>query len=408
MKIQRFPFLYIYKHKSDNEIYFAIDRLVQGKCTGGIRVREGIEPKELLDNALLMSKKMAVANLPCGGAKLGLNLKNPKEKRSVLTDFGNRISSLLSKNIFIPGMDMQSNIEDVKTLLGSYAGSFYRLDNNIDSSFYTAFGVYTYLKIFKRKFFSYVDTLSCGMEGCGKVGTSLLKILRRDNRFKVSFISDETGTYSISGKDTIERILNEKENDVWKKLSEILPEPLGLSSEVKYSDVDILIPGATQNFIMPEDVGKLKIKAIIPNSNLPYHPDSISLLKERHIKFIPEYFPNTGGVFGSMLGNIGFDPFYTSYIINKHFNLIFDYVLKEAGRPENFYETGERLINEKLNTPFWKGGMEEKFITQYVSKLSNYFNYFPKNIRRRFVTTWYLPYSAMWSWNKKDINQFKL
>ncbi|HDS09931.1 MAG TPA: hypothetical protein ENN73_06865 [Firmicutes bacterium] len=408
MQIDKFPFLYIYKHYSGNEIYFAIDRLVQGKCTGGIRVREGIEPGELLDNARLMSKKLAVANIPCGGAKLGVNLKNPREKDTLLSDFGRRISSLLSRNIFIPGVDMSSNPDDVKTLRGCYSGKYYRLTEEINSSFYTAYGVYVYLKIIKKRFFPDSGKLNLAMEGCGKVGSSLLGLLCNDKNFRLKYISDKSGAFKFRDKNDIDFVLKEKSREVWKDLSEILPEKIGSPKDLKYLDIDILIPGAVPEFILPEDIDRIKARAIIPNSNHPFHFEAIPGLKKNNIIFIPEYLPNCAGVFGALLGNLGFNPFYVRYVINKHFNLVFDFIYKEAVSPENIYETAERLIEAKLNTPLWKGGLNNNPVHRLLSRLSDYFNLFPRNIRRRFVTTWYLPHSAMWSWKGTDIDSFKI
>jgi glutamate dehydrogenase (NAD(P)+) len=52
--------------------WFIIDRLVEGMCSGGIRMRAGLTRDEVADLARTMSHKMAVLEIPYGGAKAGI------------------------------------------------------------------------------------------------------------------------------------------------------------------------------------------------------------------------------------------------------------------------------------------------------------------------------------------------
>jgi glutamate dehydrogenase (NAD(P)+) len=53
--------------------WFVIDRLVGGMCSGGIRMRPGVTVDEVTDLARTMSHKMAVLDIPYGGAKSGID-----------------------------------------------------------------------------------------------------------------------------------------------------------------------------------------------------------------------------------------------------------------------------------------------------------------------------------------------
>src|SRR5438105_10745351 len=53
--------------------WFVIDRLVNGMCSGGIRMRPGVTVDEVSDLARTMSHKMAVLDIPYGGAKSGID-----------------------------------------------------------------------------------------------------------------------------------------------------------------------------------------------------------------------------------------------------------------------------------------------------------------------------------------------
>ena len=53
--------------------WFVIDRLVGDMCSGGIRMRPGVTLDEVTDLARIMSHKMAVLDIPYGGAKSGID-----------------------------------------------------------------------------------------------------------------------------------------------------------------------------------------------------------------------------------------------------------------------------------------------------------------------------------------------
>ena len=53
--------------------WFVIDRLVGGMCSGGIRMRPGVTVDEVTQLARTMSHKMAILDIPYGGAKSGID-----------------------------------------------------------------------------------------------------------------------------------------------------------------------------------------------------------------------------------------------------------------------------------------------------------------------------------------------
>ena len=53
--------------------WFVIDRLVGDMCSGGIRMRAGVTVDEVTQLARTMSHKMAVLDIPYGGAKSGID-----------------------------------------------------------------------------------------------------------------------------------------------------------------------------------------------------------------------------------------------------------------------------------------------------------------------------------------------
>ena len=63
-------------------------------------------------------------------------------------------------------------------------------------------------------------------------------------------------------------------------------------------DVDILLPCALENQIIPETVAKIssQVKVICEGANGPTTPDADALIKEKNIYVVPDFLCNAGGV----------------------------------------------------------------------------------------------------------------
>ena len=68
------------------------------------------------------------------------------------------------------------------------------------------------------------------------------------------------------------------------------------NEELLESDVDILIPAATEDQITDEVARKVKARIILELANGPTTPEADDILYKRKVTLIPDFLANSGGV----------------------------------------------------------------------------------------------------------------
>lgn len=93
--------------------WFVIDRLVSGMCSGGIRMRKGLVLQEVVDLARTMSHKMAVLEIPYGGAKAGIDWEpSAPDAQAVLQRFIGAIRPYVAER-YATGADLGTHEDDI-------------------------------------------------------------------------------------------------------------------------------------------------------------------------------------------------------------------------------------------------------------------------------------------------------
>ncbi|MDX1980829.1 MAG: Glu/Leu/Phe/Val dehydrogenase dimerization domain-containing protein, partial [Bryobacteraceae bacterium] len=96
----------------------------RGPMKGGLRYHPEADADEVGALASLMTWKCAVANLPYGGAKGGIQC-DPKtlskaEKQRLTRTFTNRIHDLIGPNVDVPGPDMGTGADTMAWMADEY------------------------------------------------------------------------------------------------------------------------------------------------------------------------------------------------------------------------------------------------------------------------------------------------
>src|SRR5207302_6751421 len=93
--------------------WFVIDRLVGDMCSGGIRMRAGVTVDEVTDLARTMSHKMAVLDIPYGGAKSGIDFDSASPQApAVLRGFIEAIRPFIAER-YATGADLGTREDDI-------------------------------------------------------------------------------------------------------------------------------------------------------------------------------------------------------------------------------------------------------------------------------------------------------
>jgi len=299
----------------------------RGPYKGGIRFHSETTREEVQALATLMSIKTAVANIPFGGSKGGINV-NPKnlthrELKQVSTKYGELLAPYLGQDRDIPAPDVNTNSQIMSWLLSAYE----RVNNKKEPAAFTGKaldcggslgrteatgygGVIALQELLGKLQGDKQKSQTIAIQGFGNVGYYFAEAAS-DRGHKVVAVSDSKGAIIssdlVNGLD-IPLVLsckNEKGTlnrcycvggvcDANKGRTITNEELLGLS-------VDILVPSALENVINAKNMKSIKAKIIIEMANGPITEEARKYLTQKGVVILPDVFANSGGVIVSYL-----------------------------------------------------------------------------------------------------------
>ena len=71
------------------------------------------------------------------------------------------------------------------------------------------------------------------------------------------------------------------------------------NAELLELPVDVLIPAALENQLMPDNAGRVRAKLVVEAANGPTTPEADRVLERRGVTVIPDILANAGGVIAS-------------------------------------------------------------------------------------------------------------
>ncbi len=280
----------------------AVDSVVNGTSSGGVRIAPDITLEEVCDLAREMTMKFSLFRLPRGGAKAGLRIARDLDasaRRSALESFGGKIGPIVRAGLYNPGMDMNCGPADLQAI---YAGAGVPIGLPTDTSLFTAIGE-------SNALFACAEALAwrlpvtVAIEGFGSVGRHLARLLP-SSHFRITAISTIEGALSnphgFSHEDLIRGQKEFGDGVVRRVEGTVIPLP-----DLTTLPVDVLVPSARTRSITESVAGAIRCKAVIPVANAPYRGRAALALHERDVLCLPGYLCNAGGVFGSSMADSG-------------------------------------------------------------------------------------------------------
>ena len=284
--------------------YMVIDSLVGGSSCGGVRMMSDIDEAEIRELAHAMTLKYGFLGLPQGGAKAGV-LINPEapftERRQHLAAFARAIAPLLHNRTFIPCTDMGTDNADIRYMFEVAGVRIKRRElHESQSGYYTALTVLAGAKQAALHFGLTLSGCSVAIEGFGKVGNALGKLLSEENARIVAISTSAGAIFNSHGLDV--KRLNElvvKEGSVGINH---YPEAEQIERTTLLElPVDILCPCARSNSLNANNISQVKARIICPGANIPATADAERALFERGVLFLPDFIINCGGVLGGTM-----------------------------------------------------------------------------------------------------------
>jgi len=286
---------------------------VLGPYKGGLRFHPNVDIDEVRALATWMTWKSAIADIPFGGAKGGIQIDPSKYSMGELERISRRFAFALGNNIGpeydIPAPDVNTNAQIMAWILDTYlsmvpanerqrcihvvTGKPIESGGSLGREKATGQGVVYCIEEWARDKNFDLSKATYIVQGFGNVGSWTSKLLKPKGA-KLLAVHDVTGAiYNENGIDPDELAEYVKKNKGVKGYPKATPIDLEKFFEI---EADIFIPAALENQITEETAPKLKVKLIAEGANGPTTPEGDIILYKRGIDLIPDILCNSGGV----------------------------------------------------------------------------------------------------------------
>jgi glutamate dehydrogenase (NAD(P)+) len=280
----------------------------RGPYKGGIRYHPEVDIDEVRALASLMTWKTAVANIPFGGAKGGINCPADKLEREeverITRSFMDKIEKVLGPTRDIPAPDVNTNAQVMAWLMDEYGklhghtpaictGKPIALEGSYGREQATGRGcVYMFREAAPQIGLTPAECTFV-VQGYGNVGSWAARILQQLGARMIG-VSDATGAIrSDTGIDADELVEHLREGG---KLTEFPHVETIDPDDLLAIECDVLIPAALGGMIHEGNADRINTRMIIEGANSPTTPAADEVLEEKGIHIVPDVMANAGGV----------------------------------------------------------------------------------------------------------------
>lgn len=291
-----------------------------GPYKGGIRYHHQVDIHEVKALAFWMTIKNAVADVPFGGGKGGIEIDPKKLSQRELEDltreFARKLSNVVGPNIDVPAPDVNTNGQIMEWFADEYSkvvgeltpavvtgkpvgsgGSEGREEATGLGGFYVLEEVVRKLKLKKP--------LTVAIQGFGNVGSHIAILLQQNGYDLVALSDSKGGIYRKEGDLDAQSVKECKKTNKSIASCYCVNKICGLSKDNKGDidnekilelPVDILIPAALEGVISAKNASKIKAKIVLEMANGPITSEADKILNKRGIVVVPDVLANSGGV----------------------------------------------------------------------------------------------------------------
>ena len=285
---------------------------IRGPFKGGIRFHQNCNLDEVKALATWMTLKCAVADIPYGGAKGGIQVDpstlSERELRALTRRYTFAIAPIIGADTDIPAPDVNTNFQTMAWVLDTYSqlkghpcpgvvtGKPIELGGSRGRNSATGRGVVISTKLILALDGRPLEGTSIAIQGMGNVGANAARIFYH-RKAKIVALSDISGGIYCEGgldADAVSAFL-EQGNVMIKDYNAEGVVHIS-NEEVLTCKCDVLVPAALENQITADNAAKLNCSYVVEAANGPTTEEADQILDARGITLLPDIFANSGGV----------------------------------------------------------------------------------------------------------------
>ena len=280
----------------------------RGPYKGGVRFHPEVDIDEVRALASLMSWKTAIAGVPFGGAKGGVNCPaedlEPDELQKISRSFMDKIEKVLGPTRDIPAPDVNTDAQVMAWFMDEYGklhghtpaictGKPIELEGSYGREAATGRGcVYMFREAAPHLGLSPAD-VTFAVQGFGNVGSWAARLMHQLGCRMVA-VSDAHGAIRNDAgidPDALYSFVSEG-----GKLTEFEgAEPIDADDLVAV-ECDVFIPAALGGMIHEGNADRMSCKMLIEGANSPTTPTADAILNDKGVYIVPDVMANAGGV----------------------------------------------------------------------------------------------------------------
>jgi glutamate dehydrogenase (NAD(P)+) len=284
--------------------------LTLGPTKGGLRYNPNVNLGEVAALAMWMSWKCALAGLPYGGAKGGINcdprVLSQTELERLTRRYTQEMIPFIGPQIDVMAPDMGTNEQTMAWMMDTYSthaghtvpsivtGKPVNLGGSLGRRESTGRGVAYLINRASDSIGLEAAKATAVVQGYGNVGAIAAHTLARYG-VKVIAVSDVNGgIYNKNGLDL--NALDEHVKNCKSTAGFAESEPIS-NEQLLLTPCDILAPCALERQITGQNAAKIQCRILAEGANGPTTPDADAILDQRpEIFIIPDILCNAGGV----------------------------------------------------------------------------------------------------------------
>ena len=283
----------------------------RGPYKGGIRFHPEVDIDEVRALASLMTWKTAIAGVPFGGAKGGVNCPASElesdELQKIARSFMDKIEKVLGPTRDIPAPDVNTNAQTMAWMMDEYGklhghtpaictGKPIELEGSYGREAATGRGcVYMFREAAPQLGMSPAETTFV-VQGYGNVGSWAARIMQQLG-CKMVGVSDANGAVKSAAGIDADKL------ETFIKQGGKLPDFEGVEQidpeDLVAIECDVFIPAALGGMIHEHNADRMRCKVIVEGANSPTTPAADKILQDEGVYIIPDVMANAGGVVGS-------------------------------------------------------------------------------------------------------------